>query len=107
MLNSVPRYIVFGANKIPSINQLYLQIIFTSFLFLFELGSLICAVATSSKMFIGGRAVSGMGAAGIMNGGLTILSACVPLEKRPGKHSYNFAIHTCANIGVLKYILER
>jgi len=83
-----------GAYKILSTNQLYLQIIFTSFLFLFELGSLICAVSISSKMFIIGRAVSGLGAAGIMNGGLTILSACVPLEKRPRKSSYNFAIHT-------------
>lgn len=93
MLNLVPRYVVLGAYTILSTNQLYLQIIFTSFLFLFELGSLICAVSISSKMFIIGRAVSGLGAAGIMNGGLTILSACVPLEKRPRK-SYNFAIHT-------------
>lgn len=55
-----------------------------SFLGVFELGSLLCGVAQSSKMFIVGRAVAGMGGSGLMNGGLTILSACVPIEKRAG-----------------------
>jgi hypothetical protein len=35
-------------------------------------------------MLIIGRAIAGMGSSGIMNGGLTILTACVPLEKRAG-----------------------
>ncbi|KAH7346193.1 MFS multidrug transporter [Rhexocercosporidium sp. MPI-PUGE-AT-0058] len=52
------------------------------FLGLFELGSLLCAVAQSSNLFIIGRAVAGIGGAGLSTGGLTILSACVPLEKR-------------------------
>jgi MFS family permease len=50
---------------------------------IFELGSLICAVATSSTMFILGRAVAGIGSSGIQNGGFTIIAACAPLEKRP------------------------
>ncbi len=54
------------------------------FLGLFELGSLLCGVANSSKMLIIGRAISGMGGSGIVNGALTIISACVPLERRPG-----------------------
>jgi MFS family permease len=33
-------------------------------------------------MLIVGRAVAGMGAAGLMNGALTILSNSIPLEKR-------------------------
>ena len=44
------------------------------FLGLFELGSLLSGVATSSKMFIVGRAVAGMGGSGIVNGGLTIIA---------------------------------
>lgn len=36
-------------------------------------------------MLIVGRAVAGIGTSGIQNGGLTIIAACVPLEKRPGK----------------------
>lgn len=35
-------------------------------------------------MLIIGRAVAGMGVAGLQNGSLTILSACIPLEKRAG-----------------------
>ncbi|TVY51983.1 Efflux pump mlcE [Lachnellula cervina] len=56
--------------------------VFMFFLFLFELGSMITALATSSNMFIVGRAVAGMGGSGLVNGALTIISACVPLHKR-------------------------
>lgn len=65
------------------------------FFFVFELGSLVCAVSTSSKMLIVGRAVAGMGGSGILNGAFTIVSGCVPMSRRPtmiglvmgGKHS--------------------
>ncbi|KAI3391485.1 hypothetical protein diail_7212 [Diaporthe ilicicola] len=50
---------------------------------LFELGSLVCALATSSDMLIGGRAVAGLGASGLFNGALTIIAALVPLRRRP------------------------
>ncbi|KAJ5280065.1 major facilitator superfamily domain-containing protein [Penicillium angulare] len=56
---------------------------FVGFFAVFELGSLICGVATSSKMLIVGRAVAGMGASGILNGALTIIAACAPIQKRP------------------------
>ncbi|KAK5111872.1 hypothetical protein LTR62_004604 [Meristemomyces frigidus] len=56
---------------------------FISFFAVFELGSLLCAVAVSSKMLIVGRAVAGMGTAGLQNGAFTIISACVPIHKRP------------------------
>ncbi len=59
-------------------------ICFMFFLGLFELGSLLSGVATSSKMFIVGRAVAGMGGSGIVNGGLTIVAKCIPMEKRGG-----------------------
>jgi MFS family permease len=50
---------------------------------IFELGSLLCGVATSSPMFIIGRTVAGLGAAGITNGGMTIVAATAPQKKRP------------------------
>ncbi|KAK5745544.1 hypothetical protein LTR17_001415 [Elasticomyces elasticus] len=56
---------------------------FISFFAVFEIGSLLCGVATSSKMLIVGRAIAGMGTAGLQNGAMTIISACVPLHKRP------------------------
>jgi len=55
------------------------------FFAIFELGSAICGAAQSSSMLIIGRAIAGVGAAGISSGAYTMLSASVPLEKRPGK----------------------
>ena len=55
-----------------------------TFFALFEFGSLICAVSTSSDMLIVGRAVAGMGTSGILNGAFTIIAECVPMAKRPG-----------------------
>ncbi|KAF2148175.1 putative MFS multidrug transporter [Myriangium duriaei CBS 260.36] len=68
---------------------------FLVFLLVFELGSLLCAIATSSKMFMVGRAVAGMGASGLQNGALTIIAGCAPMTKRP------FLIGTLFGIGSL------
>jgi hypothetical protein len=51
-------------------------------LVLFEIGSVICAAATSSPMFIVGRAIAGAGAAALFSGGMTIIGYSVPLRKR-------------------------
>ncbi|KAG0650485.1 Efflux pump mlcE [Hyphodiscus hymeniophilus] len=56
---------------------------FMAFFALFEAGSLICALSTSSTMLIVGRAVAGMGISGILNGAVTIIAGCVPMSKRP------------------------
>ncbi|KAH0003285.1 putative MFS transporter, partial [Aureobasidium melanogenum] len=56
---------------------------FLCFFGVFELGSLLCGAAASSNMFIIGRAVAGLGGAGLMNGALSIIAASVPLQKRP------------------------
>ena len=55
---------------------------FFGFLSIFLLGSLLCGAAVSSDMFIIGRAVTGIGAAGIFSGILSILAIVVPLSKR-------------------------
>lgn len=71
----------------PSTGKLYTYLnakwTFLAFLGLFELGSLLCGVANSSKMLIVGRAVAGLGASGIMNGAFTIIANCLPIHKRP------------------------
>ncbi|KAH8729554.1 major facilitator superfamily domain-containing protein [Ilyonectria robusta] len=51
--------------------------------FIFEVGSLISAVAPSSVAFIVGRAIAGIGCAGLFSGSIVILSLIMPLEKRP------------------------
>ncbi|CAD6891368.1 unnamed protein product [Tilletia controversa] len=48
--------------------------------FLFELGSLMCALARSSSMFIAGRAISGLGLAGGLSGSLLIVSFTASLN---------------------------
>ncbi|KAH8731344.1 major facilitator superfamily domain-containing protein [Phaeosphaeriaceae sp. PMI808] len=52
-------------------------------LFIFELGSLICGVAPNSTALIIGRAVAGIGAAGIFSGAILIIASTVPLRQRP------------------------
>ncbi|CAO2653515.1 Nn.00g029260.m01.CDS01 [Neocucurbitaria sp. VM-36] len=51
---------------------------------IFELGSLICAVARSSEVFIFGRAIAGLGAAGIFSGSLICISRVVRPDQRAG-----------------------
>lgn len=46
-------------------------------------GSLLCGAATSSKMLIVGRAVAGVGSAGLFSGCFVILVRTTPLSRRP------------------------
>ena len=50
---------------------------------IFEIGSAVCGAAPNSESLIIGRAVSGLGAAGIFSGALVIVAHSIPLEKRP------------------------
>ena len=72
--------------------------VFLAFLGIFELGSLLCGVASSSRMLIVGRAVAGMGGSGLVNGALTIISACLPIAKRP---LYLGIMMSTAQIGIV------
>ncbi|KAK8054932.1 major facilitator superfamily domain-containing protein [Apiospora rasikravindrae] len=56
---------------------------FLFFFLLFELGSVLCGAAINSPMLIVGRVIAGLGAAGIINSAITIVSSCAPLGKRP------------------------
>ncbi|KAF7596697.1 hypothetical protein BBP40_000620 [Aspergillus hancockii] len=59
-----------------------LKLVFILAIGVLEVGSLICAVAPSSIALIIGRAITGMGAAGVMSGVYTILGLSVAPEKR-------------------------
>lgn len=50
---------------------------------IFEIGSAVCGAAPSSTAFIIGRAVAGLGSAGIFSGAMLIIADAVPLRKRP------------------------
>ncbi|RDL40045.1 Uncharacterized protein BP5553_00024 [Venustampulla echinocandica] len=57
--------------------------VFLTAIGIFELGSLVCGVAPNSTALICGRAIAGLGSAGISSGALVILTYSVPLTKRP------------------------
>ncbi|KAK8059901.1 major facilitator superfamily transporter [Apiospora saccharicola] len=51
--------------------------------FIFEVGSAICGAAPDSVVFIVGRAIAGLGGAGIFSGTMIIMIPMIPLRKRP------------------------
>ncbi|OGM45192.1 efflux pump antibiotic resistance protein [Aspergillus bombycis] len=57
--------------------------VYLTALFIFELGSLICAVAPSSTALIVGRAIAGIGGGGVGNGSFLLIAHCVPPRRRP------------------------
>ncbi|KAL1860896.1 hypothetical protein Plec18167_003822 [Paecilomyces lecythidis] len=57
--------------------------VYLAALFIFELGSLICAVSPSSKALIVGRAIAGLGGGGVGNGSFLFIAHSVPQQQRP------------------------
>ncbi|KAF2656973.1 major facilitator superfamily protein [Lophiostoma macrostomum CBS 122681] len=57
--------------------------IYLSCIFLFEVGSAVCGSAPNSAALIVGRAIAGLGQAGLLPGTVMILIHTIPLAKRP------------------------
>lgn len=93
--------LVTGATQ-PTFGKLYTifspKIIFLSSLAFLEVGSLVCALAHSSPAFIAGRAVAGLGAAGIISGALIIISLVTPIHLRP---VYTSTLGSLEGIGII------
>ncbi|EPS44955.1 hypothetical protein H072_993 [Dactylellina haptotyla CBS 200.50] len=79
-------YLLTQTSLQPSFGKIYtyfsVKWTFLLALFIFEIGSIICAAAPNSTAFIVGRAVAGIGAAALFSGGMTIIGFTVPLRKR-------------------------
>ena len=80
-------YMLTAAIFNPLFGRIY-QLYSTKWMFLvsilvFEVGSALCGAAPSSAVFIVGRAIAGIGAAGIFCGGIMIIVPLVPLRRRP------------------------
>ena len=65
---------------------------------IFEIGSLLCAVAPTSAAFIIGRAFAGVGAGGVFTGSFVTIAFSVPLVKRPMYASYLGAVYGVASV---------
>ena len=57
--------------------------VYLTALVIFEIGSAICGAAPNSATLIVGRAIAGVGSAGIFSGAILIVAATVPLAQRP------------------------
>lgn len=97
-------YMLTAAIFVPLSGRIY-QLYSTKWVFLasiiiFEAGSALCAAAPSSTAFIIGRAVAGIGSAGIFSGGTMILLPLVPLRRRPMFVSFfGVAFGICSVLG--------
>ncbi|OAX78955.1 hypothetical protein ACJ72_06733 [Emergomyces africanus] len=57
--------------------------VFLTAIAIFEVGSVVCGAAPTSEALIVGRAIAGVGSAGIFSGAMIIVTYSAPLEKRP------------------------
>lgn len=72
--------------------------VFLSGLAIFEVGSLLCAVAPNSVSLIIGRAIAGLGAAGLFSGAIIIIANTVPLRIRPVYIGILSSMHAVASV---------
>ncbi|RJE18775.1 Major Facilitator Superfamily [Aspergillus sclerotialis] len=59
------------------------KVVFLLAIIIFEVGSALCGGAPNSNAFIVGRAIAGIGSAGIFSGATVIIAQIIPLPKRP------------------------
>ncbi|MCJ1391937.1 hypothetical protein MMC18_004804 [Xylographa bjoerkii] len=65
---------------------------------IFEIGSLLCAAAPNSTAFIVGRAIAGIGGAGVATGGTVIFAFCAEPKRRPTLMGFVGVSYTIAAI---------
>lgn len=75
-----------------------LKIVFLLSIFIFEVGSLICAVPQDSETLIVGRAIAGAGGAGIASGAYTIIAFAAPPGKAPAFTGILGAVYAVASV---------
>ncbi|KAK1623515.1 major facilitator superfamily transporter [Colletotrichum phormii] len=71
----------------PTFGRLYTllnaRILYLTSVIIFEVGSILCAASPNSAALITGRVISGIGAAGLLCGSLSVYGTSVPLRARP------------------------
>ncbi|KAI1158620.1 putative MFS transporter [Nemania serpens] len=75
-----------------------LRVVYVVAIFVFEVGSLLCALAPNSIALIIGRAIQGLGGAGISGGGYTITAFICPPSLQPIVVGLLGAVFTVASI---------
>lgn len=75
-----------------------IKTVYLTAIVVFEVGSAVCGAAPTSNALIVGRAVAGIGSAGIFSGALVIIAYTVPLVKRPIYTGFIGAMYGIASI---------
>jgi MFS family permease len=75
-----------------------LRVVYILAIAIFEVGSLVCALAPSSTALIIGRAIQGAGAAGVAGGGYTISAFVVPPSVQPTVVGLMGSVFTVASV---------
>jgi MFS family permease len=86
--------------------------VFLASLILYLIGSAVCGAAPTSFALVFGRAIAGIGNAGVIGGSFIIISGSTPLDKRPifiGLVSATFSIAAVVGplIGTVPFVLRR
>ncbi|KAL8644788.1 MAG: hypothetical protein Q9226_007592 [Calogaya cf. arnoldii] len=79
-------------------NYLPLKWSFLASVFIFEIGSLICAVANNSTTLIAGRAITGVGGAGVLGGVYVIVAYTVSPSKQAAYLGLTGAVFSIASV---------
>ncbi|KAF3763010.1 putative MFS transporter [Cryphonectria parasitica EP155] len=89
-------YVIVACVFIPLVGRIFTlfrdKFIYLTFMVIFLIGSIICAVSTSSSVFILGRAVNGLGSAGLITGALLVIRAACEPRIRPAITSATVAL---------------
>lgn len=78
--------------------------VFLAALSLFELGSLVCGIAPTSRALIVGRAIAGLGGAGVFSGAVLIVGKTVPLHQRPTYNGLLGAMYGVSSVAGPLYV---
>ena len=86
----------------PSFGKIFtffnMRTVYITSLLIFELGSIICALAPNSVAFIIGRAIAGIGASGMFSGMLAIMRHTVTMRKRPLVMSITGSVYAVSSV---------
>ncbi|KIW11286.1 hypothetical protein PV08_10586 [Exophiala spinifera] len=95
-------YLIATACMQPLVGKIYTHVpikqTYITFMATYTVGSAICGSATSSKMLIGGRAVQGVGGAGILNGAFTVIASTAPEDQKPIFTGVGIALSTVGQV---------
>lgn len=75
-----------------------IKYVFLAAILVFEIGSAVCGAAPSSIALIVGRAIAGVGSAGVFSGAFLIIANTVPLRKRPAYIGLIGAVYGVASV---------